>query len=71
MLRRGHGSDAALLVRELAENEVEFERVESAQEMLALREREWDLAILDYNLPSFGALDALALVQKEGSICRF
>ena len=62
--------DALLLQRHLgrAGYAVEAVRVETAEQLTdALNEeRPWDLVIADYTLPSFGARDALALIQANG-----
>ena len=62
--------DALLLRRYLgrAGYAVDALRVETAQELIdALQDvRAWDLVIADYTLPSFGARDALALIQASG-----
>ncbi len=62
--------DALLLHRHLgrAGYAVDARRVETAaqlQESLA-DPKPWDLVIADYTLPSFGARDALALIQASG-----
>ena len=63
--------DALLLQRHLsrAGYAVEARRVETAAQLLeALADpRPWDLVIADYTLPSFGARDALALMQESGA----
>ncbi len=63
--------DAALLRRHLSRAGylVDACRVETAEELTrALADpRPWDLVIADYTLPSFGARDALALIQSSGS----
>ncbi len=59
--------DALLIVRELEKYglKVESHRVDSREGLLsALERRRWDLAILDYNLPGFGGLEALAVLQE-------
>jgi PAS domain S-box-containing protein len=62
--------DAALLQRHLgrAGYAVDAGRVETADELrAALAEpRPWDLVIADYTLPSFGARDALKIIQASG-----
>jgi PAS domain S-box-containing protein len=62
-------SDADLIVRhiEKAAFRVEHTRVDLAEEMReALETREWDLVISDFNLPTFDALSALAMLQETG-----
>lgn len=62
--------DALLLQRHLgrAGYAVQALRVETAEQLReALAEpRLWDLVIADYTLPSFGARDALAMIQSSG-----
>lgn len=63
--------DALLLQRHLARAGylVQAARVQTAAELTeALAEPEaWDLVIADYTLPSFGARDALAMIQAKGA----
>src|SRR5579875_1852542 len=63
--------DAVLLQRHLgrAGYAVDALRVETAGQLTeALQSPDpWDLVIADYTLPSFGARDALALIQASGS----
>lgn len=62
-------SDADLIIRHLvkAAYEVEFERVETAEQMKsALQKKGWDIVISDYNMPMFDALAALSFVQEAG-----
>lgn len=59
--------DVELLVRELRRSgrDVDFTRVDTAQSMrAALKEREWDVVLSDYNISSFGALAALSLMHE-------
>ena len=61
--------DTLLLLRELKHGgyEVEFERVETAEEMqLALDQKSWDLILSDYSLPTFNAPQALELLKASG-----
>src|SRR3954469_11352280 len=61
--------DAALVLAELrrAGYEPDFDRVYSAQALVAALEREeWDLVIADYSMPSFTGLEALNLVRASG-----
>jgi PAS domain S-box-containing protein len=62
--------DALLLRRHLsrAGYNVDSRRIETPAELLdALADPvPWDLALADYTLPSFGARDALRLIQKSG-----
>ncbi|MFA5262307.1 MAG: PAS domain S-box protein [Opitutaceae bacterium] len=62
-------SDAALLIRELQScgYEVESHRVATREKLKdALHQREWDVVLSDYAMPSFTGLDALALVKETG-----
>ena len=63
--------DALLLQRHLgrAGYAVDAVRVETAAQLTYALERStpWDLVIADYTLPSFGARDALALIQASGA----
>lgn len=58
--------DATLLLRLLGKGgyEIEHERVETAGQLKAALEKEWDLVIADYNLPQFSAPDALKLLKE-------
>jgi response regulator RpfG family c-di-GMP phosphodiesterase len=61
--------DASLLLRELnrAGYEVDFERVETAEELQsALSHQSWDLVICDYSLPKLNAPRALSILQAGG-----
>jgi PAS domain S-box-containing protein len=62
--------DALLLQRHLARAgyKVDARRIETAAELKAALEEPaaWDLVIADYTLPTFGARDALKLIQKSG-----
>jgi PAS domain S-box-containing protein len=61
--------DALLTARHLARGglEVGYERAETARAVAeALRERPPDLVISDYNMPGFGAEDALVLLRDSG-----
>lgn len=62
-------ADAELIVRELQQGgyDVDWLRVETAGEMTAvLDEREFDLVILDFNLPRFDAHAALTILAETG-----
>jgi two-component system sensor histidine kinase UhpB len=68
LLAEDNEDDAHLLVMELqrAGYLVVSERVDSAAEMAAmLDQREWDIVIADYSMPSFSGLDALTLVKDR------
>jgi PAS domain S-box-containing protein len=61
-------SDAELIVRELRKTgrALTVERVEDAPAMREAFDRAWwDVVISDWSLPTFGALDALALVKER------
>ncbi len=61
--------DADLLVNELERGGYELisERVDTPTAMkAALDQKQWDVIIADYNLPSFSAPAALRLVQEQG-----
>jgi PAS domain S-box-containing protein len=70
LLIEDYEEDALLLRRHLARAgyEVEARRVETAAELQsALAESaEWDVVLADYTLPSFGARDALKMIQDTG-----
>jgi len=60
--------DALLILRELERGgyEVSAQRVVSEQEMReALDRQPWDVVILDYHVPGFGALPALAVLNEK------
>ncbi len=62
-------SDADLIVRELARAEFHIKsfRVDNAESLKnALQTGEWDLVISDYNIPGFGAMDALRIIHEHG-----
>jgi DNA-binding NtrC family response regulator len=59
--------DAQLVGRELRRGgyEVEYKRVETAQDMeAALASHSWDLIICDYSMPSFSAPKALEVLKS-------
>jgi PAS domain S-box-containing protein len=61
--------DSQLLVRELRRigYEVEFERIETAEEMQSsLSQSIWDLILSDYTLPTFNASQALKVLKASG-----
>ena len=60
--------DADLVLREVrrAFDVAEYRRVDSAGAMRrALQSREWDIAILDFSLPGFDAMEALEIAQEQ------
>jgi PAS domain S-box-containing protein len=63
--------DALLLRRHLlrAGYDVDFRRIETAAELRAALAdpKPWDLVLADYTLPSFGARDALSIIQEHGA----
>jgi PAS domain S-box-containing protein len=61
--------DAELVVHELTQNgyELQSERVDSAELLQAALDRQtWDVILCDYNLPGFGAMQALEIVKGRG-----
>ncbi len=63
--------DALLLQRELEAGgfALTYTRVDNAADLQrALDEREWDIALSDYSMPQFSALDALAIVQSSRQV---
>src|SRR5438093_1199813 len=61
--------DTLLQVRAIREAgyATDFERVETAEALdEALSRREWDIVIIDYALPRFGAIEALDILQRRG-----
>ena len=68
LLSEDREDDALLIVDELTQSgyEVEWERVETPEEMLgSLSAGCWDLIIADYDLPRFSAMGALQIVKKK------
>ena len=62
-------NDVLLLLRELRRGgfEVDYRQVDNAGDMrVALREREWDIILSDYSMPSFDAPAALEIVKELG-----
>jgi DNA-binding NtrC family response regulator len=62
--------DALLLIRELKKGGCDpvYERVETAAAMKkALKEKQWDIILCDYNMPKFNGSSAIA-VLKESNI---
>ncbi len=62
-------NDATLIIRELRHGgyDVTYEQVETPSAMeAALNGNTWDVIIADYNIPGFGALASLSLMQKKG-----
>ncbi|MEC4982647.1 MAG: GGDEF domain-containing response regulator [Oscillatoria sp. PMC 1068.18] len=60
--------DAELVLLELERNDYEpnFQRVETKVAMqAALEQQKWDIVLCDYNLPQFGATQALQLLQEN------
>jgi PAS domain S-box-containing protein len=62
--------DAALIVRQLQRYgfRPQTERVETAEGLMdALGRAPWDIVILDFSLPRFGALQAIKILTQQGS----
>ncbi len=59
--------DAVLMTRELTRSghDLVTERVTGDAGLRAALERPWDIALSDYSLPHFNALEALAIVQQH------
>ena len=60
--------EAELVARELGRNgyELEVERIDSAEALdEALERQKWDVILCDYNLPNFGAMQALEIVRDR------
>ncbi len=69
LLSEDREDDALLVVDELTQSgyRVEWKRVETPEEMLALLSSEdWDIVIADYDLPRFSAMGALEIVKNKG-----
>lgn len=69
LLVEDSADDAEMLLYELrrAGYSVEYERVETADEMVAALHRQaWDIVIADYSLPRFSGEAALQIVQESG-----
>ena len=69
LLVEDSASDAGLVMRHLEKSGFApaHTRVDSAAAMrAALQARPWDIVLSDFNLPGFGAADALALLQESG-----
>lgn len=60
-------SDAKLVLNALKEADFEaiWERVETSEDFLARLSGNWDVILVDYSLPQFDALQALALVRLQ------
>ena len=62
-------SDAGLMVRQLERlgYKVRYERVDNAVAMrAALATLAWEVVLSDYNVPGFGAMEALAVLRESG-----
>jgi PAS domain S-box-containing protein len=68
LLVEDYEEDAVLLVRQLtrAGFTVTSCRVETAEQLNEALTEPWDLVLADYTLPSFGARDALGIIQAHG-----
>ncbi|MFH0759954.1 MAG: response regulator [Bacteroidota bacterium] len=61
--------DALLILHEIKKGgyDIEFERVETAEDMkAALKKKAWDIVLSDYVMPHFNGLEALALLKESG-----
>jgi PAS domain S-box-containing protein len=60
--------EAELVLREIrrAGYQIEYDRVETADEMRAALTREWDAVISDYSMPQFDAVAALRVLHESG-----
>jgi DNA-binding NtrC family response regulator len=61
-------SDAELIENQIREERIKFRltRVDSKEEFHAAMVREkWDLILTDFSLPSFNAMDVLAIVRTH------
>lgn len=69
LLVEDNENDSELILHEIRRNGygVEFECVETASQFLsALTRQTWDVILCDYSLPSFGAPQALTMIQTSG-----
>jgi PAS domain S-box-containing protein len=69
LLVEDNNTDAKLLIMALRKTHphLEFERVDTEDAMrAALRNSKWDVIISDWSMPSFNALNALAVLQDTG-----
>ncbi len=69
LLVEDNENDSLLILHEIRRHgyEIEFERVETADNFLsALTRQDWDVILCDYSLPSFGAPQALTIIQTSG-----
>jgi len=60
-------SDARLMIRRLENDgvEVDFERVADERTLRGiLTERQWDVALADYNIPGFSGLEAIRIISE-------
>jgi two-component system cell cycle sensor histidine kinase/response regulator CckA len=60
-------TDAELLLLELkrAGYQTEHARVQTAAELAAALQEEWDIALSDYSMPGFGGMEALEIVKAS------
>ncbi len=68
LLLEDTSSDAELILRNLKKSgfEVQHDRAYTAAEMtLALENGSWDVVISDFNMPGFGALEALKILRDK------
>ncbi|MBE0669898.1 MAG: GAF domain-containing protein [Anaerolineales bacterium] len=69
LLIEDNEDDSKLILHELKRHgyEIEYERVETADQLLLALERQaWDIILSDYSLPKFNAPEALTLMQSSG-----
>lgn len=69
LLVEDNEDDAHLILHKLKQHgyEIEFERVETANNFLsALIRQTWDAILCDYSLPTFGAPEAISIIQSGG-----
>ncbi|HEY1957261.1 MAG TPA: response regulator [Polyangiaceae bacterium] len=60
--------DAELVLRELRRSfEVEFERVQTAEDMTAALDKPWDIIISDYQMPRFSGPAAFNVLKSKGA----
>ena len=62
-------TDAALVIRQLEKDdfEVEWKCVDNAEALtVALMEKNWDIILSDFNIPGFGGVQALSIVNQSG-----
>jgi two-component system, cell cycle sensor histidine kinase and response regulator CckA len=60
--------EAELILREIRRGgyQIEYDRVETAEELRAALASEWDAILSDYSMPQFDAVAALRVLQESG-----